>query len=93
VCFGKRVVERDSLERRRPGLREEGDAARRIERRQNPVRIGKAAIGECVTRIVRDRLLEVNNAFPDRLFRSLVPEVTAPQVNLVSLRVVRVALR
>src|SRR5688500_5680992 len=87
VGFGESLIQRQSLHgsllrlgislfRRKPAIVTE-----------EAVRVGQTNIGQGVRRIFLDRLVEIADAFVQTLNRSLVPEVTPLQIELVSIGV------
>src|SRR6266487_5080714 len=84
MCFGERIVDLQRPERRL--LRFWASLAwwKCSKRRGgHAVRVGDADIGKCVIRIKLSRLLIIFDAFSQTVFRPLIPEVAATQVELI----------
>src|SRR5260370_41349698 len=60
---------------------------------KHAVAVSQPGIGEGVTRIFFNRLLEVLDSFLQAVFRSLMPEVATFEIQLISVGAHRVTLR
>src|SRR5437762_4005781 len=68
------------------------EGSSKIVKRQSNVRIRQADVAESKIRIALDGLLELLDRLFDTLRSALVPKITAPQVELIRLRISAVAL-
>ena len=63
------------------------------KRTQYRIGVGQPGVGQRIAWVYINRLLKVFYALPKALVRSLIPEVTAFEIGVISLDVIRVALR